>query len=76
VNNVLPGEVYTSAPVSDIIHLSPPSAHAFLALDARRVLDPMKVVVLVVAAFVLMTVLHGPTVLEGGGPAPWPDRTP
>ena len=70
----MPGKVYTSAPVSDIIHLSPPSAHAFLALDARLVLDPVKVVVLVLAAFVVTTALLGSAAREDGRRAPWPDR--
>jgi hypothetical protein len=68
----------TAAAVSDIIHLSPPSAHAVTPLDAHgEYWNPMKVVVLVVAAFVLTTALVDVPVTRGNGRlALAPERAP
>jgi hypothetical protein len=61
---------------SDIIHLSPPSAHAVTRSTHGEYWNPMKVVVLVVAAFVHTTALLGPATWLRGRLAHGPDREP
>ena len=68
--------VYATAAVSDIIHVSPPWAHAVTRSTHGEYWNPMKVVVLVVAAVVLSTVLLDPATRGDGRLVLAPDRAP